>query len=269
MSGIIIQDDNRYFYTQKFLESKNICVKTFLHDKLKPSDLSINSKIKFILFELKKEPDKNIFSPKFFSQLDKNILIFSGVENKYLKFISRHNNLFYKPIMNSNYISILNSVPTAEGIIFYLIKNLNQTISKSNILIIGYGRCGKTLADKLKKLDANIFINTLKKSDYAIALTHKFKLVYDLNFDFMQKKIDAIINTAPTKTISDQILKAMPKNILLFDITNYGFDLNLAKEKNILSDRIFSIPSKFAPKTSGEIIGKYIFKKVKKFDAKK
>ena len=269
MSGIIIQDDNRYFYTQKFLESKNICVKTFLHDKLKPSDLSINSKIKFILFEFKKEPDKNIFSPKFFSQLDKNILIFSGVENKYLKFISRHNNLFYKPIMNSNYISILNSVPTAEGIIFYLIKNLNQTISKSNILIIGYGRCGKTLADKLKKLDANVFINTLKKSDYAIALTHKFKLVYDLNFDFMQKKIDAIINTAPTKTISDQVLKAMPKNILLFDITNYGFDLNLAKEKNILSDRIFSIPSKFAPKTSGEIIGKYIFKKVKKFDAKK
>ena len=269
MSGIIIQDDNRYFYTQKFLESKNICVKTFLHDKLKPSDLSINSKIKFILFEFKKEPDKNIFSPKFFSQLNKNTLIFSGVENKYLKFISRHNNLFYKPIMNSNYISILNSVPTAEGIIFYLIKNLNQTISKSNILIIGYGRCGKTLADKLKKLDANVFINTLKKSDYAIALTHKFKLVYDLNFDFMQKKIDAIINTAPTKTISDQILKAMPKNILLFDITNYGFDLNLAKEKNILSDRIFSIPSKFAPKTSGEIIGKYIFKKVKKFDAKK
>ena len=269
MSGIIIQDDNRYFYTQKFLESKNISIKTFLHEKLKIGDLSANFNPKFILFEFKKEPDKNIFSSKFFSQLNKNTLIFSGVENKYLKFISRHNNLFYKPIMNSNYISILNSVPTAEGIIFYLIKNLNQTISKSNILIIGYGRCGKTLADKLKKLDANIFINTLKKSDYAIALTHKFKLVYDLNFDFMQKKIDAIINTAPTKTISDQILKAMPKNILLFDITNYGFDLNLAKEKNISSDRILSIPAKFAPKTSGEIIGKYIFKKVKKFDAKK
>ncbi len=269
MSGIIIQDDNRYFYTQKFLESKNISIKTFLHEKLKPSDLSANLNPKFILFEFKKEPDKNIFSPKFFSQLNKNTLIFSGVENKYLKFISRHNNLFYKPIMNSNYISILNSVPTAEGIIFYLIKNLNQTISKSNILIIGYGRCGKTLADKLKKLDANVFINTLKKSDYAIALKNKFKLIYDLNFDFMQKKIDAVINTAPTKTISDQILKAMPKNILLFDITNYGFDLNLAKERNISSDRILSIPSKFASKTSGEIIGKYIFKKVKQSNVKK
>ena len=268
MSGIIIQDDNRYFYAQEFLKSKNINSQNLTHDNFLKQDLKIMPKLKFILFEFKKEPDKNIFDQNFFSSLNKNTLIFSGIENEYLKISCEQNDLSYFPIMNSNYVSILNSVPTAEGIIYYLIKNLKKTIARSNFLIIGYGRCGKTLADKLSKLNANVFINTLKQSDYALALNNKFKPVYELKVNLLrQKKIDAIINTAPTQTISNQILKSMPKDIFLLDITHYGFDLDFAKKNNILCERVLSIPSKFAAKTSGEIIGKYIFWKVKKYNA--
>ena len=268
MHGIIVQDDNRYFYAQKFLKSKNIITNNFYHDNLLKPDFHVMPDLTFILFEFKKEPDKNIFDQNFFASLNKKTLIFSGIENKYLKFNCEQNNLSYFPIMTSNYVSILNSVPTAEGIICFLIKNLKKTIAGSNFLIIGYGKCGKTLADKLFKLNGNIFINTLKKSDYALALNNKFKPIYGLKINSIkQKKIDAIINMAPTQTISNQILKSMPKNIFLLDITNYGFDLDFAKENNILCERILSIPSKFAVQTSGEIIGKYILEKVKKYNA--
>jgi len=84
--------------------------------------------------------------------------------------------------MNLNYISCLNSVPTAEGVICYLIQSLKKTIAGSNILIIGYGNCGKTLADKLYKLNASVYINTKNKSDYAIAIINKIIPVYKLNF---------------------------------------------------------------------------------------
>ena len=81
------------------------------------------------------------------------------------------NNLNYEPIMNSDYVAILNAVPTAEGVISYLIQNRKKTIMDSKILVIGYGRCGKVLAQKLALLGAKVYTNTLKQSDYAISET--------------------------------------------------------------------------------------------------
>lgn len=169
--------------------------------------------------------------------------------------------------MNSNYISILNAIPTAEGIISYLIQNRITTIANSNILIIGYGRCGKVLADKLLSLGAKIFVNTLNKSDYAIAITHK--IIPNPQINFRQKNFDIIINTAPAQTISDEDLKLLSDETLLIDITSVGFDIDIAQKKNAKSARLLSIPAKFALQTAGEILGEYIYKKVLKCSQEK
>lgn len=247
MYGKIIKDDARYDYTQKFLEDKGI----EFDDK--------NKNPNFILFPFK-EKIADIFDEKFFSNLDKNALIFSGIENKYLKTVCEKNNLNYEALMNSDYVSILNAIPTAEGVISYLIQNRKTTIANSNILIIGYGRCGKILADKLFALGAKIFVNTLNKADYAIASAHQIIPMPQINF--MRANFDVIINTAPAQTISNENLKLLPDETLLIDITSLGFDINIAFRKNIKSARLLSIPAKFALQTAGEILGQYIYEKV-------
>ncbi len=252
--GKIIKDDTRYDYTQKFLEDKGI----------KFGDE--NSNLNFILFPFKEKID-NTFDEKFFSNLSKDVLIFSGIENSYLKSVCKKNNLKYEALMNSDYISILNAIPTAEGIISYLIQNRKTTIANSNILIIGYGRCGKVLADKLLALGAKVFVNTLNKSDYAIAISHK--IIPNPQIDFSQKNFDVIINTAPAQTISNEDFKLLPNETLLIDITSVGFDIDIARKKNVKSARFLSIPAKFALQTAGEILGEYIYKKVLKCSQKK
>lgn len=247
--GKIIKDDARYDYTQKFLENKGIK----FGDK--------NSNPNFILFPFKEKID-NTFDEKFFSNLSKEVLIFSGIENSYLKSVCEKNKLNYEALMNSDYISILNAIPTAEGIISYLIQNRKTTIANSNILIIGYGRCGKVLADKLLALGAKVFVNTLNKSDYAIAITHK--IIPNPQINFKQTNFEVIVNTAPAQTISDENLKLLSDEILLIDITSLGFDIDIARKKNSKSVRLLSIPAKFALQTAGEILGKYIYEKVMK-----
>jgi dipicolinate synthase subunit A len=261
--GIIINDDKRYDYTQKYLEANNINIKSFDYNKLKDlKNINLKSKPDFILFTFREELNKNIFDDKFFLGIKKDALIFSGLENNYIKKSCEKNNLNYEPLMSLDYISCLNSVPTAEGVIYYLIKSLKKTIDGSDILIIGYGNCGKALADKLYKLNARVYINTKKDIDYAIAIINKIIPVYKL--DFKKKKFDAIINTAPCETIFNSDLKFLSNKTLLIDITKSGFDINLAREKNIDSARILSIPSRFSPETAGEILGKYIYEKVTK-----
>jgi dipicolinate synthase subunit A len=199
--------------------------------------------------------------------MDKKTIIFSGVENKYIKIMCEINNLSYEPLMNSDYVSILNAVPTTEGIIAYIIENTEETIMGSKILVIGNGRCGKVISKKLSLLGANVFVNTLKDSDYAWAIINKIAPVK--NICFADKKVnklffDVIINTAPCETISKENLYAIANKTLLIDITSFGFDINIAKQKNEKSNRLLSIPSKFALKTSGEILGKFILERMSK-----
>lgn len=249
MYGFIIKDDRRYDYAQKFLEQNGFTIQN-----------EINNQTNFILFPFKKNIDCKFYDEKFFGVLDKNILIFSGVENDYIKNMCQDKKLSYFPIMNSDYVAILNAVPTAEGIISYLIQNRIETIMNSKVLIIGYGRCGKIIAQKLSLLGAKVFVNTLNKSDYAIAFSNKLKPFYELNL--ADQSFDIIINTAPCKTIDDKNLQLLSEETLLIDITRDGFDLEIAQQKNSLSNRLLSIPSKFALRTAGEILGKYIYEKV-------
>ena len=64
--------------------------------------------------------------------------------------------------------ALLNAVPTAEGAIKIAIENTNFTLWQSNILVIGYGRVGKILADRLKKLGANVTVSARKPKDFAL-----------------------------------------------------------------------------------------------------
>lgn len=247
--GLIIKDDKRYDYTQKYLEKNGFIIQN-KYDK----------KIKFILFPFKENIDNIIYDKKFFSNLSKDTLIFSGIENKYIKLMSNENNLNYEPIMNSDYVAILNAVPTAEGVISYLIQNRKKTIMDSKILVIGYGRCGKVLAQKLALLGAKVYTNTLNQSDYAKAITNKIIPFYEMNF--WNNDFDIIINTACAQTIDNKNLEYISDKTLLIDITPVGFEIEAARKKNPYSNRLLAIPSKFALQSAGEILGKYIYERV-------
>lgn len=51
-----------------------------------------------------------------------------------------------------------NSTLTAEGLLSYIIRNTDCSISGSRILIAGYGHCGEQIAAKLSALSAEISI---------------------------------------------------------------------------------------------------------------
>jgi dipicolinate synthase subunit A len=259
---MIIKDDRRYEYTQKFLERKKIIFTKDLH----------NTKyIDFILFPFKEKINEYIYNEFFFRNLTKNTKIFSGIKNRYLELMCKRKKLSYEALLDSDYVAILNAVPTAEGVISYLIQNRNKTIMGSRILIIGNGRCGKILIKKLFALGAKVFVNTLEELDYVFADIEHAVPIRNINFsdknlfkNFNNDFFDVIINTAPCETISENNIRAISNKTMLIDITKFGFNIDIARQKNKKSIRLLSIPAKFALKTAGEILGEYIFKRVSK-----
>lgn len=252
MKFIIYERDSRDKAISQYLLDKG-------HIKLYDNELS---KADAIILPFKNVEENVVIDEDFFKSLEKNVKVFTGVKNDILKekFIKR--GIKYFQFMDFKEISILNSIPTAEGVIYNLIGEMDRCILNSKILVIGYGICGRVITEKLKYLGAEVDIIEISDEKRAEA-SIKGILWIDEN-QLSDKCYDCIINTVPTKVLTTNTLKNINENTLVFDIASYpyGFNEKELKEMGIRYKRLTSLPSKFGVKYSGEILGDFIIKNV-------
>lgn len=156
--------------------------------------------------------------------------------------------------------AILNALPTAEGAIEVAMTEYEGTISGSKTLIVGYGRIGKLLSNKLKVLGSEVTVAARSKSDlayikalgYGVRNTNQLKSV---------KGFDMVFNTVPAKIFDKDLLMNTDRNTLIIDLASLpgGVDFEIAKQNKIDAVRALSLPGKTSPKTAGEIIKTVIF----------
>ncbi|MCL1883714.1 MAG: hypothetical protein FWF81_08190 [Defluviitaleaceae bacterium] len=246
MKGIIIKDDARYDYTEKYLQNKGY----HLGSELKPEELD------FAIFPFMEDADKSIYNDDFFSRLRKNIIVFSGIKNSYLSEKCAAHKINYLIMMDDDGIKVKNAVPTSEGVIAYLVNNLSRTVAYSKILVIGYGVCGRDLSLRLKALGANVSALVRNREKECAAHADSIAPIYlsELTNDY-----DAIVNTVPQCIFTDEMIK-LTNNALLVDIASkpYGFNMEIAKLLNSKSALLPGIPGKSSPQTAGEILAEYI-----------
>lgn len=158
--------------------------------------------------------------------------------------------------------AILNAVPTAEGAISFAIENTPHTLFKSRVLVIGYGRTGKVLADRLKSLGCDLTVSARKQQDFALinALGIKYRNTETLDTD--QLHYDIIFNTVDCFVLNRNLNNL--KDTLLIDLSSKGgFDLEMAKTLGIKASKLPGIPGKTAPETAGEILADTVITLIK------
>ena len=206
-------------------------------------------------------------SDLFLNEMDLNIkertLVFSGVKTSKLDSIFGNN---YIKLMDFDDVSIKNSIPTAEGVIANIIENTDYTINDSNIVVLGYGRCGKTLTQKLIGLGATVSVGISENSNDSFLKQNRVKLFSTKdNMKENIKNCDIIVNTVPALLLDSNNLNHMKKNVYIIDISSYpyGIDFEYAQTKNIKAVLLSSIPGKVAPKIAGKILADKIINIIK------
>lgn len=159
--------------------------------------------------------------------------------------------------------ALLNAVPTAEGAIKIAIENTDFTLWQSNILVIGYGRVGKILADRLKKLGANVTVSARKPKDFAELEALGFNYINTEKIPNLYLGYDIIFNTVDTPVLSNQTLKNLPCSLLVDLSSKGGFDLTFAQTLGINAQKAPALPGKTAPKTAGKILAKTLFELIR------
>ena len=155
-------------------------------------------------------------------------------------------------ILKDEEFTMLNTIPTAEGAIAKAIEETEITIEKSNCLILGFGRVGKILAYKLKRLDANVYAESRNEKTLAEIRAYGYNPV---KFEEIGNKIcrmDIIFNTIPEKIINKDKLIFMNNKSIIIDLASKpgGVDFESAKRMKIKAILYSGIPGKVAPRTS-------------------
>lgn len=144
---------------------------------------------------------------------------------------------------NSEKMRRTNSIVTAEGAIAEAIAMSQLMLQESRCLVIGYGNCGKVIADKLKMLRAKVFI--LEKGRESRG---------------RMWEVDYIFNTAPELTVTEQMIKQLPEDAVILDIASggVGVDWQAASRYRIMAKHCPGLPDRYGAKSVAETMYEFI-----------
>lgn len=188
--------------------------------------------------------------------LNKEHMLIGGLIPQDIQTMCKEKDIFCYDLMNSDKIAIMNAVATAEGAIMEAIKSSVINLHKSNCLVIGYGRCGKILAAKLKGLDANVTIAARSDNDLAYAQATGLSAVHIRDMEQLLPTFHFIFNTVPALILNKELLKKVSEDVVIIDIASApgGVDFEYALKRGINAKLCLGIPGKVSPKTSADIL---------------
>lgn len=153
-------------------------------------------------------------------------------------------------------VQIKNAVPTAEGAAEIAMHELPRTIMGAKAAVIGYGRVGRTLAQTMLSLKADVTCIARSERDLAWASVDGCKPMKLSAFIAAPAEFDVIFNTVPSPVITADVIGKLTNKPLIIDLAAApgGTDFAAAADAGIKAQLASSLPGKTSPETAGEII---------------
>ena len=153
-----------------------------------------------------------------------------------------------------------NALPTAEGAVSILMRELPCTVRDLPVAVTGYGRVSKALVRLLLGMGARVTVGARKERDLLAARAlgcRTVRLTDQGAVSLLAKGQAAVLNTVPHWLFTDDVLRNMEDRPLMIDLASApgGIDGGAAAARGIRVIWALSLPGKYAPATAGEIIG--------------
>ena len=134
--------------------------------------------------------------------------------------------------------------------------NSQITLHGSKCLVLGFGRCGKVLANMLKGIGAKLSVEARSQADLAYIESYGYRPVALGELYECIDQYDFIFNTIPTMVLDEMKLRNMQQDCIIIELASKpgGVDFCVAKRLGIKVIDAQSLPGKVAPKTAAKII---------------
>jgi len=200
--------------------------------------------------------DQSVSMQDIINKMRPGQLVFGGkIEEQLAKSLTKHDMMFFDYALREELV-VLNAVATAEGAILIALKELPCTLNGLPVLVTGFGRIAKVLANILKGMGADVTVSARKQSDIAWMKAYGYKAMPISDLKNNLQTFGLIYNTVPFILFERDLLRLIHKDCLLIDLASKpgGVDFESAKhmQKNVI--HALSLPGKTAPQTAGLIV---------------
>ncbi|KMK96468.1 dipicolinic acid synthetase subunit A [Rossellomorea marisflavi] len=206
--------------------------------------------------------EKVVLTEEILSRTPDHCTIYSGITNDYLNGIVDASKRDLIQLFERDDVAIYNSIPTVEGTIMMAIQHTDFTIHGSNIVILGLGRVGMSVARTFHHLGGRVKVGA-RKTEHLARASEMGLDSFQLNqLDKHIGQCDICINTIPAPIITPGVIAKMPSHILVIDLASKpgGTDFRFAEKRGIKALLAPGLPGIVAPKTAGQILANVLCK---------
>lgn len=203
-------------------------------------------------------PDMNV--EMLFDELPENAVFFAGNISDEVRRYAAGKRLRVYDMMKDELVATRNAVPTAEGAVTEAITRSSINLTKSNCLILGYGRCGSVLTRLLKSFFCKVLVSEKDKTRAADAFVLADSIVSEAELTDAVGNVDFIFNTVPERLLTEERLRHVGKNTWILDIASApgGVDYTAAEALSVNAVLLPGLPGRYAPVSSAEILADFI-----------
>ena len=162
-------------------------------------------------------------------------------------------------------LTTLNAVATAEGALFLMMEASECTLWESTCLVVGGGRLGMVLGERLRDMGAHVTVSARSPKDLATirsrGMLPEITGVYEKGLE----QYDFVINTVPAPVLEEEQLSMLKKSCVLVELASApgGFCRELCNAMGLKVMNAPGLPGRFSPKTAGMLYGDCILEVLK------
>lgn len=198
------------------------------------------------------------------SKLQKGQYLFAGCISETIGTALNEKGVKICDFMKDEELAIYNTIATAEGAIAEAITKSSMNLHRNPCLILGYGKCGKTLASYLKGMFCQVTVCARDPRARAEAeiIADESLDICDLNLNLHQYPF--VFNTIPKLLITRPLLEKLMPDSVIIDIASSpgGVDYKAAEEMGISAWLCPGLPGKYAPKSSADAMLQVVTRKL-------
>ena len=152
-------------------------------------------------------------------------------------------------------LTVANAAATAEAVIQVAMENLERTMLGMNCLVIGFGRIGKLLSNRLHGLGARVTATARKPGDLAWIRAYGWRALETGSLSGRLASFDAVFNTVPSLVLDRPLLEQLMPECLCIDLASVqGIDAAAAEELGLPHVWARSLPGRLVPRTAAAVI---------------
>ncbi len=154
----------------------------------------------------------------------------------------------YEPFVSQN------AIPSAEGALLYAANASNETFFGHESLVIGYGRIGKIIADRLQSAGSRVSFTARNPKDIFMG---KSKVFEHISYERLKENIGRfkyVFQTVPHLILNSDLLTRVTGIVVELSSGGIGTDLDFAQKYGLNVIYAPAIPEKLYPETAGKIL---------------